>query len=284
MNEQQILETLRDEPFGVEWSAWCHPETLRDLRDDCQSLRTKDDPIPPTPRERFGRDFVADPALPRDEFFVYPEDVTEFIDAYVTHPPRRLVEQLIERQGIDARDEDYNTVVTTTLWYSLEETRHEFDVDAIKDVERIPALRQLIERHVPDDHPPASPELVEWESTSDYLDVDVTDTTWRWTMDYTDSDVASRVQFSYRVAHRDLLEMHEDHVIGAMDAFARRAIDTVNSTETRELTGWLTEHSEPRIATEPDSGEISDVHTSVGEKTISYGDLYMQPRRVPSCR
>jgi len=191
MNEQQIWETLRDEPFGVEWSAWCHPETLRDLRDDCQSLRDKDDPIP----------------------------------------------------------------------------------------------------HVPDDHPPASPELVEWESTSDYLDVDVTDTTWRWTMDYSDRDVATRAQFNYRVPHRDLLEMDEDHVMGAMNAFAERAIDTVNSTETHELTGWFTNHgesAEPRVATKPTTGEITetfeDVHKPVGEKTITYGDLSMQPRSVPRCR
>lgn len=267
---ENVLEALDSEPFGERWKIWCHPKTLRELYVELREENT----MPPTPEQRFNRDFSVDRHLPEDEFFTLPGDIMDLTAEfeYLEHPPGAFVSQLIDTQGITQHDEDVETVFSTQLYYDVDAIEYRFDHDTIATAS-IPALADLIKKHVPDDHPAVAPDMVEWVSDKELLEVDAGveidgSYYWVWRENYSNQTLLKPVLFHYTVSDWELADGSDDvrafHVDCARRQFLELAIKHINTTDTAKLKGYREE-------------KLSTHEIDVGEKVVEYGDLSMMP-------
>lgn len=270
MKTERVKEAINEEPFGKTWSVWCHPHTFRELIEDCASLQSKENL---TPKELFGRQFTTDRHLPKDEFFSLPDSVSELKTETLRTPPGQFVRELIESQGVRRIDDDMATHVRVDLWYEVTEMEYWFDMDQIKQAEEIKPLRDLINKHIPEDHPPASPEHVDWESTDDRLEVDAGvekdgDYYWVWKEHHQES--YRRVPFTYSIDTLQVVDENEIeyHLSEARKHFVELAIDTIGETQRSTIEGTVRK---------PDSG-IETVE--VGEQITELDGLQMTPREA----
>lgn len=281
----QVFQALEQEPFSKQWYVWCHPETLHELREECQSMRTEDDPIPPTLSERFGREFKADHLLPKGEYFVWPEDVTDFDElTALEHPPGEFVEQTLQYHDIKSynRHGSFTSMMRVLLPFRLEYVEYRFKHDKI-DMD-IPELRRLIDKRVPEDHPPVDPSVVEWE-TGENLEVEAGvqidgESYWVWRET---GDIHRRVPFTYAVSDRELTEYGEDFFREqAMRAFVEEAVEEIGTERTEDIVSRRHSVSDVEFSKQlsddaPDyEYEIEEVN--VGHKVMKTDALVMNSR------
>lgn len=279
-----VFQALEEEPFGKKWYVWCHPETLHELRDECQSMRTEDNPIPPTPEERFGREFKADRLLPKGEYFALPDKIKYFDElTCLKHPPGELVEQVVEYCGPKSyrKQEAFENVIRVRLPFKLEFVEYRFLHDAL-DIE-IPVLQRLIDKHIPKDHPPVDPRSVEWE-TADDLEVNAGveidgDTYWVWRE--TDPKMTT-VPFTYSVSDRELVEYSERFFIDQAErAFVESATDAIGTERTDTLISRRHEMADTEFSQTLSEGSADDElsyeieEVEVGHKVMKTDALVM---------
>lgn len=279
---EQVYSTLEDQPFRTgDWPIWCHPETYNDLQHD-----TDDVDVFLTPQERFGRQFSRDPHLEQGEFYLFPDDVYDYIPEKKKQkrPPGVHLRKLFQ---VTSLDESFSTIIKGKLLYSVDKTEYRFDIDSLSKAESIPVLKDLIDEHLPDDHPPVAPDSVDWETMTDTLDVSVEGDQWVWTIDHC-TDAVTNVEFTYSVSHRDVINDHmlETTAEEALDNFVELAYDLVGDTESREITGRHEEvvmpDAEPSgdlLSDEPPGDEFhktKDVNSRVGTEVRHLDAIYMK--------
>lgn len=289
----ELWEQLEDAPQN--YSVWCHPATYRELVDESQG---RDDyaAVPPTPEERFGKDFCVDHSISKRQFRLLPESVDDLTDEniYQSAPLHTHVRELINQSDVSVSQKDLESVIRVELAYEAIETQYKFEVEKIKETESIPLLERLIRQFVPENHPPASPEHVIWESNDDVLEIDYGGKYWTWT--YSHENAVKRVPFTYTVDARQIQELesidpYEYHFDIAIDEFTELAIETIGTTQTKPIIGWkytakniddellITQSGEPVIDDEmPEEFEFKEkrVDIEVGQKIDTYGDMVMR--------
>ena len=234
------------------WPIWCHPTTYEQLRDEC---------INESPSDIYGSEFLTDPQLPEGEYFCYPRHYSEFEDDTIDILTRRHVRQLVDDLAYEIEDVGVDGRKTIYPYFKVEKREFRFDIDSLSSVEHITEMSALIEKYLPQDHPPVHPEQVEWENTSDDLEVKVKNGQWIW-IEKPDN-LYGEIPISVTGARRDL-ETRQVYTNFLVDEIL--SLDKYVKND--EITGWLYDDSYQRT------------ERVVGAKSVTYRQLVLKPVTV----